>query len=272
MIRRGVERGTTYVVAIAIASIFIIPMVVILLTSFKSPEEASTFDLSLPREWLFSNYVEVLNDPAVARGFLNSVIITTGVTVITVVVCALAAFVIARRTTRITKGVYFYLLAGMVAPFAFVPAIKVLQMLGLANTHAGLILTDVAVQIPFTTLLLVGFISQLPRELDEAAIIDGAGRIRLFFQVIFPLLRPVTLTCVILLFTYAWNEFQNVLFLVGPDVWTMPMTVFNFQGTHTYNYALVCANLVVTIVPILIVFIAAQKYITSGITSGALKS
>ncbi|MGN8552134.1 UNVERIFIED_CONTAM: carbohydrate ABC transporter permease [Microbacterium sp. SLM126] len=272
MIRHALGRGVTYVVALAIAGVFLIPMVVILLTSFKSAEEASTFDLSLPSEWRWSNYVEVLNDPAVARGFLNSVLITGGVTVITVFVCSLAAFVIARRSTRVTKGVYFYLLAGMIAPFAFVPAIRVLQLLGLANTHVGLILVDVAVQIPFTTLLLVGFISQLPRELDEAAIIDGAGRLRLFFQVIFPLLRPVTLTCVILLFTYAWNEFQNVLFLVGPEVWTMPMTVFNFQGTHTYNYALVCANLIVTVAPLLIVFIAAQKYITSGITSGALKS
>ncbi|HEU5222876.1 MAG TPA: carbohydrate ABC transporter permease [Candidatus Lumbricidophila sp.] len=272
MIRRNLAQGATYLTAIAVAAVFLIPMAVIVLTSFKTSAEASVFNLSLPAVWQFSNYVEVLADPSVGRGFVNSLIITLSVTAVTIVVCSLAAFVIARRQTRLTRSVYVYLLIGIVAPFAFIPAIKVLQALGLANTHLGLIMVDVAGQIPFTTLLLVGFISQLPRELDEAAIIDGAGRVRLFFQVIFPLLRPATLTAVILLFTYAWNEFQNVLFLVGPEVWTMPMTVFNFQGTHTYNYALVCANLVVTILPLLLVFVFAQKYITSGITAGAVKS
>lgn len=184
----------------------------------------------------------------------------------------MAAFIIARRTNRATRGSYSFLLVSIIAPFAFIPAIKVLQILGLSNSYAGLILVNIAIQIPFTTLIMVGFIRQLPRELDEAAIIDGCDRFRLFFQVIFPLLKPITFTALILLFTYAWNEFQNVLFLTSPKLWTLPMTVFNFQGLHTYNYALVCANLVVTVLPMVILFLCLQRYITSEITAGSVKS
>lgn len=269
---RRVPQLLTYLAAIGVVLVFLIPMVLILLTSFKSEAEAATFSFRLPETWLFSNYLEVLSDPSIARGFVNSIIITLGVTIGTILVCSLGAYVIARRSDRLSGGVYAFLLAGMIAPFAFVPAIKLLQMVGLSDTHLGLILVDMGTQIPFTTLLLVGFIRQIPRDLDEAAIIDGAGRFTIFFRVIFPLLRPVTLTAVILLFTFAWNEFQNVLFLTSSKIWTMPMTVFNFQGLHTYNYALVCANLVITVLPMLLVFLLAQRYITSGITAGAVKS
>ncbi len=271
-LQRIVPTFFTYVGAIAVALVFLIPMVVILLNSFKSAAEASVFNFQLPKQWLFSNYATVLADPTIVRGFINSVIITLGVTVGTLLVCSLGAFIIARRTDRLTGGSYSYLLAGMIAPFAFIPAIKVLEFLGLSNSYEGLILVDISVQIPFTTLIMVGFIRQIPRELDEAAILDGCGRFTLFFRVIFPLLKPITLTAVILLFTYAWNEFQNVLFLAGPNVWTMPMTVFNFEGLHTSDYALVCANLVVTVLPMLVLFLLLQRYITSGIVSGAVKS
>jgi len=262
----------TYLAAFVIVLIFIVPMALVLLNSFKSSAEASAFNFELPQVWLFSNYLEVLTDKSVGRGLLNSAIITVGVTVGTILVCSIAAFVIARRTNRMSAGVYSYLIAGMIAPFAFLPAIRVLQFLGLYNTHLGLILVDIGTQVPFITLILVGFIKQIPRELDEAAILDGCGPFSLFFRVIFPLLKPVSFTALILLFTFAWNEFQNVLFLTsGSNVWTMPMTVFNFQGLHTYNYALVCANLIVTILPVLVVYLFSQKYIMSGIMSGAVK-
>ena len=173
----------------------------------------------------------------------------------------------------IRDSAYQYLLAGMIAPFSFIPAIKVLQVLGLYGTFTGLILVDVGIQIPFITLMYVGFIQRLPRSLDEAAIIDGAGPIRTFFQVILPLLRPVSVTSLVLLVTYAWNEFQNVLFLMpNQSKWTMPMTVFDFQGMHSYNYALVCANIVVSVIPVLIVYLFAQKHIVAGMVAGAVKS
>lgn len=269
---RIAPRLVTWIVALAVAVVFVVPMVLVLLNSFKSPSEASGFTLTLPTEWRFDNYVTVLTDPSVALGLVNSVIITMGVTGGTIVVCALAGFLIARRTTRVTSSLYMYLLAGLIAPFSFIPAIRILQWMGLYNTHLGLILSDIATQIPFMVLIFVSFVRQIPREVDEAAILDGAGPLRMFFQVVFPLMRPVTFTALVLLFTYAWNEFQNVLFLTSSSkTWTMPMTVYNFQGLHTYDYALVSANLVITIIPVLVVYLFAQRYILSGIVAGAVK-
>jgi raffinose/stachyose/melibiose transport system permease protein len=269
---RPIPQLLTYAGAAIVLLAFIAPLIVILLNSFKTAEEAAQFSFALPEQWRIENYWTVLSDPNIARAFTNSVIIGVGVTLGTVVVCSLAAYIIARRFDRFARSVYSYLLIGLIAPFAVVPAIRTLQLLGLSNTHLGLILVDIATQIPFTTLLLVGFIRQIPRELDEAAIIDGAGRLTIFFRIIFPLMKPVTLTVVILVGTYAWNEFQNVLFLTGSDVWTLPMAVFNFQSLHSFDYALVSANLVVTALPMVVLFLLTQRYIMSGIMSGAVKS
>ncbi len=262
----------TLIVGVAVAAIFLVPMALVLLNSFKSSKEAASFDFALPETWRFVNYLTVLREPSVATGLVNSAIITVGVTAITITICALAGYVIARRTSLVTRGVYAFLLAGMIAPFSFVPAIRVLQWFGLYNTHAGLILSDVATQIPFMVLIFTSFVRQIPTSLDEAAMIDGAGQLRIFFRVIFPLMKPVTFTALVLLFTYAWNEFQNVLFLTSSSsMWTMPMTVYNFQSLYTYDYSLVSANLVITILPVLVVYLFAQRYIISGMVAGSVK-
>jgi raffinose/stachyose/melibiose transport system permease protein len=262
----------TYLVALTVLACFLVPLALVVLNSFKTAAEAASFDFTLPDEWKWSNYTTVLEDPAVGRGFVNSAIISVSVTTLTILVCSLAAFVIARRYDKFSARAYSFLLTGLIAPFAFLPAIRVLQLTGLYNTHLGLILVDVAIQVPFIILIQVGFVRQLPRELDESAIVDGAGPLTVFFRIILPLMRPVTTTAMVLVFTFAWNEFQNVLFLTsGSKVWTLPMTVYNYQGLHTYNYALVCANLVITMIPALIVYLVAQKHILSGVTAGAVK-
>ena len=271
-LRRFISKSMTYALASAVLLVYLVPMSLVLLNSVKSEQEASVLSFELPETIRFSNYLEVLSSPAVARGAINGFIVTVAVTAITVLICALAAFVIARRPTRASSAVYMYLLSGLIAPFAFLPAIRLLQLLGLYGTYPGLVLINVAVQIPFITLIFVGFIKQLPREIDEAARIDGCSPIGVFFRIVFPLLKPVNFTASILLATFAWNEFRNVLFLM-PDSskWTMPMTVYNYQGLHTYNYALVCANLVITVLPVLAVFLLWQKHIVSGMVSGAVR-
>ncbi|MGV9777900.1 carbohydrate ABC transporter permease [Streptosporangium sp. NPDC003464] len=275
--RRGpgsiLAAAATYGVAGLIALVFLVPLYLVLLTSVKGAADAQTMSFSLPETWHFDNYLTVIRTGNSLRALGNSVLISVGVTGGTVLVCSLAAFVIARRPGRVTGSVYSYLLTGLIAPFAFIPAIRLLQDIGLGGSYLGLILTDIAVQIPFITLIYVGFIRQLPREIDEAALLDGAGSLRLFFTIIFPLLRPVSSTALILVFTYAWNEFQNVLFLIpDADRWTLPMTVFTFQTTHSFDYGLVCADLVITMLPVVAVYLAAQKYIVSGMVAGAVKA
>ncbi|MFB7618005.1 carbohydrate ABC transporter permease [Kitasatospora sp. NPDC056181] len=263
----------TYATAVLIALVFLAPLALVLLTSVKGTADAQTMSFSLPSSWHFDNYLTVIRTGNALQALGNSVLISVAVTAVTVLVCSLAAFVIARRPGRVTGGVYSYLLTGLIAPFAFIPAIRLLQQIGLGGSYVGLILTDVAVQIPFITLIYVGFIRQLPKEIDEAAMLDGAGSLRMFFTIIFPLLRPVSSTALILVFTYAWNEFQNVLFLIpDADRWTLPMTVFTFQSTHSFDYGLVCADLVLTMVPVVAVYLTAQKYIVNGMVAGAVKA
>ncbi|WP_224275026.1 carbohydrate ABC transporter permease [Streptomyces sp. LS1784] len=263
----------TYATAVLIALVFLAPLALVLLTSVKGAADSQTMSFSLPSSWHFDNYLTVIRTGNALQALGNSVLISAAVTAVTVLVCSLAAFVIARRPGRVTGGVYSYLLTGLIAPFAFIPAIRLLQEIGLGGSYLGLILTDVAVQIPFITLIYVGFIRQLPKEIDEAAMLDGAGSLRMFFTIIFPLLRPVSSTALILVFTYAWNEFQNVLFLIpDADRWTLPMTVFTFQSTHSFDYGLVCADLVLTMVPVVAVYLTAQKYIVNGMVAGAVKA
>lgn len=267
------KRALIYLGAIGVLVLFIAPMALVLLTSFKSEQESRVLSFDLPERFLHSNYVEVLSNPKTLTGIMNGVIITSSVTFGTILICAMAAYVIARRDTAFTRGAYSFILAGMIAPFAVIPAIKMLQLLGLYGSYAGLILTDIAVQTPFICMIFVGFIRQIPREMDEAAILDGAGVLRTFFFVILPMLKPVAATAAILLVTFAWNEFQNVLYLLpNANRWTMPMSVFDYRNQHTSNYGLVSAHLIVTIAPVVILYLAAQKYIVSGIMAGAVKS
>ncbi|MFE3450786.1 carbohydrate ABC transporter permease [Nonomuraea sp. NPDC059194] len=263
----------TYGLAALVAVVFLAPLYLVVMTSLKGTTEAGSMSFAPPENWHFDNYLTVISTGNALRALGNSVLIAAMVTAGTILACSLAAFVIARRPGRISGGVYSYLLSGLIAPFAFIPAIRLLQEIGLGGSYIGLILTDIAVQIPFITLTYVGFIRQLPREIDEAALLDGAGSLRLFFTIVFPLLRPVTFTALVLVFTYAWNEFQNVLFLIpDADRWTLPMTVFTFQTTHSFDYGLVCANLVLTMLPVVAVYLAAQKYIVSGMVAGAVKA
>ncbi|WP_101786159.1 carbohydrate ABC transporter permease [Nonomuraea indica] len=271
--RKNLTALATYGMATLIAVVFLAPLYLVVITSLKGTTEAGSMSFALPKSWHFDNYLTVITTGNALRALGNSILITTMVTAGTILACSLAAFVIARRPGRISGGVYSYLLSGLIAPFAFIPAIRLLQEIGLGGSYLGLILTDIAVQIPFITLTYVGFIRQLPREIDEAALLDGAGSLRLFFTIVFPLLRPVTFTALVLIFTYAWNEFQNVLFLIpDADRWTLPMTVFTFQTTHSFDYGLVCANLVLTMLPVVAVYLAAQKYIVSGMVAGAVKA
>jgi len=160
----------------------------------------------------------------------------------------------------------------MIAPFSFIPAIKLLQLLNMGNNYSGLIMVDLAGQIAFSILIYYSFMQGIPREMDEAAVVDGCGPLRMFFQVIFPLLLPVVSTNIVLTFTAVWNDFSNVLFLVPKtSMWTMPMGVFNFQQLYTYNYGLVCAYITIALIPVLMIYLAGQRYIISGMTTGAVK-
>lgn len=265
----------TYVKAVILWGISIlvfIPLLIIVLNSFKTQGEAVSMEFSLPTQWVVGNYQEVLEKVDIFQAFLNSMLISVGTVLIATTGAALASYVLARRKTKLHKAVYLFFLLGLVAPLNMVPAVLVLQKLRLMNSLLGLTLLYSALVTPFTVFLYYGFIGTVPKEIDEAAIIDGCGALTLFARVIFPLLKPVTVTVLILNFMNAWNDFITPFYVINESA-KMPLTtmVYSFFGQFQRSWNLVCVIMVMILVPIIIVYAIGQKYIIAGMTAGAVK-
>ena len=257
------------------ALIFIVPFIFIFLQAIKNSRESSELSLAIPTEILLvENFLEVLQfrDFMLLRALWNSTVLTVASVALVVTFGALVAYVIQRRPSRLTKILGSFVMAGLIIPPAVVPTIFLMQDLGIFKTLHGLIFIQIAFGISFVILLFRGFIATIPRELDEAAIIDGAGPLRLFFQIIFPLLRGVIVTAVILVSISVFNDFQNPLyFLPGDANVTVQLTLFNFQSQFVTKFNLLFMNILLITIPLLILFLVFNKKIVAGMTAGAVK-
>lgn len=252
--------------------LILIPMAMIILNSLKNVTESAVMSLTLPTEFHPENYLEVLKDDKLVRSFFNSVLLCVGSCTLTTVFSSLAAFVLSRNRSRRNKILYIIFLLGLVAPINYITTVKVLQYLHLINTFFGAILLYTAQYIPFTIFIYYGFIGGVSRSLDEAAIIDGCGSIKLFYKIIFPLLKPVTMTAVVINFLNCWNDFIVPLyFLNSSKKWGMIMLMYNYFSQFVSSWNLVCAVMIINILPILAIYIFGQKYLISGMTAGAVK-
>ena len=167
---------------------------------------------------------------------------------------------------------YKVITLGIIAPFAALPTIQLLQQLGMYGSRIGLCMVYASLYMPFTTMMFCGFIKGIPRELDEAAVMDGAVAGRLFLKVILPLLKPVLATTGVLNFMWVWNELQIPLYLLNSSSkWTLPLSVYNFYGQFSRSWNLVCADVVLVSLPVILVYIFAQKWVIAGMTAGAVK-
>ena len=256
----------------ALSILVFVPLLIILFNSFKTQGESVAMEFSLPTEWVAANYAEVMEAVDIGQAFMNSMIVSVFTVLIATTGASLASYVMSRRRTKFHRARYLFFLVGLVAPLNMVPAVLVLQKLHLMNSLLGLILLYSALVTPFTVFLYYGFISTVPKEIDEAAIIDGCGPLTLFGRVIFPLLKPVTVTVVILNFMNAWNDFITPFYVINESD-KMPLTtmVYSFFGQFQRSWNLVCVIMVMILVPIIIVYALGQKYIIAGMTAGAVK-
>ncbi len=264
------------IIGIAVTSVvFILPFAFILLTAMKPKQEANLLQFSWPTEiQLWQNIVDVVQarDFMLIIAFINSTILTVASVTLMVIFGAMIAYVLQRRKSWINPWVNGLVLAGLIIPPAVVPTIWVMQTLGIFKTLPGLILIEVAFGLSFTVLMMRAFISTIPKEIDEAAIVDGAGPMRLFFQVILPLLRGVIVTVVVVQSVFVFNDFQNPLyFLPGDKNATVQLTLFNFQSQFNTSYNLLFTNILLITIPPLIMYIFFQRQIVAGMTSGAVK-
>jgi len=274
--RRPRKNYLLSIVAIVLSVIvFVVPFVFVLLTAIKDQQQASLLDFSWPHQFrLVQNFVDVIQarDYMLIIAFINSTILTVASVTLMVVFGAMVAFILQRRRSRWNGLVNALVLAGLIIPPAVVPTIWVLQKIGLFRTMPGLILVEIAFGLSFTILLFRAFIGTIPRELDEAAIIDGAGPMRLFFRVILPLLKPVIITSVVVQAVAVFNDFTNPLyFLPGDQNATVQLTLYNFASQYNTQYNLLFMNILLITIPPLIMFLFFNRQIVAGMTAGAVK-
>jgi raffinose/stachyose/melibiose transport system permease protein len=264
------------VVAILVSVVvFLVPFAFVVLQASKTPDDASSLAFTWPKEWqFFPNLVAVLQsgDGLIWRAFLNSFVLTVGSVILMVVLSAMAGYVLARKRSKWGPVVNFFVLAGLIVPPAVVPTIWVLQGVGLYKTMPGMILIETTFGLSFCILLFRAFFNTVPKELDEAAVLDGAGRVRLFFQVILPLLRPVIVTVIVVQSVFVFNDFAGPLyFLPGSDNATVQTTLYTFSGQNLSFYNLLFMDILLITIPPLVAYIFFNRQIVAGMTSGAIK-
>ena len=262
--------------AIALSSIvFLVPFAFIILTAMKNRKDASLREFSWPQSFhLWDNIVEVVQtrDYMLITAFINSSILTVVSVILLVIFGALVGFLMQRRPSFWSSVAGAMVLVGLIIPPAVVPTIWVMHGLGIFKTLHGMILIEVAYGLSFSVILFRAFVATIPRELDEAAIIDGAGPFTLFFGIILPLLRPVVVTLVVVQSVAIFNDFTNPLYyLPGNQNATVQLTLFNFQSQFNTSFNLLFTNILLITIPPLIVFIFFNRQIVAGMTAGAVK-
>lgn len=260
---------------VVLGIVFVVPFAFIFLTAAKTRPEAALFQFSWPSEFqLLQNIREILafGDYRMFRALWNSTLLTVGSVALIVLLSALVAFVMQRRQDRMASIVSSIMLAGLIIPPAVVPTIFLLQWLGIYKTIFGLIMVEVAYTMPFAILIFRAFMASIPSEIDEAAIMDGASPLRVFFSIILPLLQPAIITVIVTSAVGIYNDFVGPLyFLPGNENVTVQLTLFSFMSQFSSQWNLLFADvLVITILP-LIMFIFFQRQLVSGMTKGAIK-
>ena len=253
--------------------VLVVPIASVLTVAVKSNLELLNNPLGWPQQFIWSNFATAWDESNLGQALLNSIIITSVAVVGIVLLGAMAAYPLARRGTRAMNGLYYYFIAGLIIPFQFglIPLYQLWTTLGLVNTLPGIILIHIGATLPFAIFFYTGFMKGIPRELEEAAAIDGAGAQRTFWTIVFPLLRPVTATVIIVASLGIWNDFLGALiFLQDPSLQTFPLAIYGFVGQYGQQSNLIFASIIMVTLPIAMIFLLLQRSFIKGLAGGAL--
>ena len=271
--------------AFALMVIFFLPFILVLMNASKVGYEITLTPLALPTDWgnLISNIAEILTRPKInyLRAFINSTLITAVSLVAIGTLSAMAAWVLVRTKTRYSFIIFMFFLTGMVIPFQVVmlPLVRLLetlkQLTGIPfkDTYHGVILAYIGFGAPLTIFMFHGFIKSIPMDIEEAAIIDGCSRPQVFFKIILPILKPIFVTMLVINGMWIWNDYLLPLLVigVGGNTKTLPLSVSSLAGFYDKEWGLILTSVLMAALPVLILFIFAQKFIIKGMTSGAIK-
>lgn len=255
-----------------LAFCYLIPFWMLIVGSLKTQGEAMYFSLDLPKIAQWSNYSYVIEKGKVFRGYGNSIIMSFSATALTLLVGSWSGIHIGRSNSRLADGLYHYFLLGITLTFQTASMFALLQALHIYGTRMAIILIWVSLRIPFTVMTFSGFMKGIPREIDEAAVIDGSGTLSLIFKILLPIMKPIFMTNLIITLITTWNNFMIPLFYLNSSA-KMPVTllVYNFYGMENRNWHYVFAMLALTALPVILIYLCLQKYIVAGMTAGSVK-
>ncbi|MGO4936390.1 carbohydrate ABC transporter permease [Fundicoccus sp. Sow4_H7] len=278
------------IVAIILFIVVVSPFILIIINSAKSSRDILLNPLSLPQDWgiFIENVVSIWNNPSInyAESFVSSVIITVVSLLIITLISSLAAWGLVRRKTRLSNAIFLMFVASMVIPFQVVmyPLISWFRIIqenvtkplfgfNLLRSYWGVFLAYAGFGMGMSVFMFHGFIKGVPVEIEEAAEIDGANKFQTFVYVVLPLLKPITVTILILNGIWIWNDYLLPLLLlgVGNDIQTLPIAVANFAGSYTRQWDMILTSSLMVIAPVIIIFLFAQKQIMKGMVEGAIK-
>lgn len=250
------------------------PIVWVILSSFKTNAEILSSGLSLPKSFSFSGYTDALTISPILKYFGNSIVITVCATALNVLFLAMAAYVFARCVFKGREVLYFILSLSLVIPMTALlhPVYSVIQSLGLYDTKTGLILVYTALNLPMSLLILRGAFMSVPKAIEEAAYVDGAGFVRTFFQIMLPCAKGGLTSAAVLAFLNSWNEFTFALVLTsGQSARTLPLSLSYFTAQFSFNYTALFAAVTIAVIPSIVVFAVFQEQVVSSLTAGSVK-
>jgi raffinose/stachyose/melibiose transport system permease protein len=273
------------IIAVGLLIAFFAPFILVLINSAKPNTEITTNPIGLPENFLtlFKNMWSILTDDSIryAQSFFNSVIITTLSLLLIGISSAMAAWVLVRRKTKISFVIFLFIISGLVIPFQVVmlPLVRLLDVfydivgIRFKDTHHGVILAYMGFGAPLSVFLFHGFIKSIPLDIEEAAIIDGCNKAQVFFKVVLPILKPIFVTLLVLNGMWIWNDYLLPLLVigVGGSTQTLPLAVAGLAGAYVRQWDLILTAVLMAALPVVILFLFAQKYIIQGMTSGAIK-
>ena len=262
------------IAALAVGIVFVSPLYLVFVNSVKTVREIYLSPLGLPVEISWNNFGRVMEKIDFGQALKNSLFFVVFGVAGLLVICSMAAYRLARHRTRVNKFVYLLLVSSILVPFqtVMIPLIKIIASIGLYNTRIGVLLAYYGYGIPFAVFLFYGFLSSIPREIEEAALIDGGSLFQVYRCIILPLLKPICVTVAVLDVLWIYNDFLLPFVMISDnELRTLPLVMYTFFTAYERPWDLAMASLTMVLTPAIIMFVILQKQITGGIVSGAVK-
>ena len=263
-----------YIVISGLLLLYIVPFVFVLINSFKARKDVISNPLALPSTFKFSNYADAFQKMNYGHAFINTLIITALSVLIIIIFSSMTAYILVRKDWKFNKFIFFGMVLSMIIPFQgiMIPLVSIYGSMGMLNTKWALIYMYLGFGMSLAVFMYHGFIKSIPVELEEAAMIDGASRFQTFWQIVFPIMKPITMTITTLDVLWIWNDFLlPSLILIAPNERTLQLSTYAFNGTYTTDYGLSMSALMLSILPVLIIYLFLQKSIIGGVLQGSIK-